>query len=451
MEPSAAPLGVQPVAEHVHAGVPVRKYRLDNGLTIIVWEDHQAPVASYQTWFKVGSADEEPGKTGMAHLFEHLMFKETSNIPEGEFDRMLESVGVNTNAATWADWTYYRENLPAAQLDLVMRLEADRMENMVLSSSQLETEREVVLNERLLRVDNDPEGRASEILYDLHFANHPYGHPTIGWMEDIRAISLEDCIAFYRHYYSPSNAAVVVVGDVDTSMVLELAARYYGHLEPQPRPALPTASMARRKGEHVELLRQPVTTTALALLYDAPAADAPGAQACQVLVEMLANMESAPLRRRLVEEEELATDLGAWHLGFRLDGCLEFQLNLAPGADWRDAVAIVDEECDRLVASLPDTSLVERGRNRRELGFLRSNFAVGSRANGLGHFETTVGDFSRFFDSARLIAETGPEDIRNAAGQTLVSDARTVVVSIPAEDPAPEGGKDLSEHEVHNG
>jgi len=217
-------------AEHRFGRNVIRKFFLDNGLRVIVWEDRSSPVAAYHTWFGVGSAQEHPGRTGMAHLFEHLMFKETKNLKAGEFDRILETNGVNTNAATWLDWTYYRENLPAEKLELVMRLEADRMENMVLNREQVDTEREVVRNERLLRVDNDPEGLADEVLYHRHFGEHPYGHPTIGWMKDIEAITLEDCFEFHRRYYCPGNAVVVVVGDVSTADVLDLAGKYYGHM-----------------------------------------------------------------------------------------------------------------------------------------------------------------------------------------------------------------------------
>lgn len=443
-----SPRRPQPVAEYIHAGTPVSKYRLDNSLSLIIWEDHQAPVAAYHTWFKVGSADETPGRTGMAHLFEHLMFKETRNLAEGEFDRTLESNGVSTNAATWADWTYYRENLPAGKLELVMRLEADRMENMILSARQLGAEREVVMNERLLRVENDPEGKASEVLYDLHYKGHPYGHPTIGWMEDIKAITLEECVAFHRYYYSPANASIILVGDVDTHEVLELAKRYYGHLEPQERPPQPAPSLRTgRKKQHVELLPLPVTTTALTLLYDAPEAGFPDAPACKVLVESLANVESAPLRQRLVEEEELVTDLGAWYLGFRLTGCLEFQLNLVPGADWQRVLAVVDEECAKFRAAPVGDRAVARGRNRKELGFLRSNFAVGSRANGLGHFETTVGDYRRFFQSAELIAGVGPGDVHRVAARYLDPDTRTIVVSVPNDDSHSEPDRGTDPHQ----
>ena len=196
--------------------IRVDKYVLPNGLRVLIWEDHRVPLFAYQTWFRVGSRHEQGGRTGMAHLFEHMMFKATSNHKEGEFDRIMEQHGAQTNAATWVDWTYYREKLPAGNLDLLCGLESDRMENLVLDEGQLESEREVVINERLLRVDNDPEGLLYEKLYALAFGrSHPYGWPTIGWMDDIRAISLEDCRDFYGRYYAPNNATITLVGDVD--------------------------------------------------------------------------------------------------------------------------------------------------------------------------------------------------------------------------------------------
>ena len=190
----------------------MHRWRLDNGLTVLVLVDASAPVASYHTWFNVGSRHEKPGKTGLAHLFEHLMFNETENLKAGTFDRKLEENGAETNAATWVDWTYYYESLPADRVKLAVKLEAERMARLVLREPQVASEKEVVANERRYRVDDDVEGAANELLYKTAFAEHPYGWPTIGWMEDIQGFTPEDCVAFYRTYYAPNNATVVVVG-----------------------------------------------------------------------------------------------------------------------------------------------------------------------------------------------------------------------------------------------
>ena len=300
-------------ASHTLGDARIERYRLtDNGLTVLIWEDHRAPVISFQTWFGVGSRHERRGRTGMAHLFEHLMFKATSNTPEGEFDRILESRGAQTNAATWVDWTYYKEKLPAGNLDLVCRLEADRMEHMILNEGQLESEREVVINERLLRVDNDPDGKLYERLYHLAYGDHPYGWPTIGWMEDIKAISLEDCLEFYRRYYAPNNATVTIVGDVTTSEVLETIARYYGHMPAQDVPAEgawvePVQTAARR--EELEL---PITAERGLFAWHAVSASDPDHAALEVLDELLTGGASSRLYKTLVTDMELCSGAGGW-------------------------------------------------------------------------------------------------------------------------------------------
>ena len=418
-----------------HKDFAISKHALANGLKIIIWEDHSAPVAAYQTWFAVGSGDEVEGLSGIAHLFEHLMFKETTNLKAGEMDRLLEQNGVNTNAATWLDWTYYTEQLPANRLELVMRLEADRMENMILNQKQLDTEREVVKNERLLRVDNDPDGQLYEELYHRHFGTHPYGHPTIGWMADIDGIKLADCLDFYRVYYSPNNAVVVVVGDVDTQEVLTLAQKYYGHLEAQPVPerTSPTPPPAVAEQRHVMPLV--VSAPRFIAVYNAPAMGHSDIMVVKVLNEVLFNSEGAPVRKRLVDDEQIATDLGAWHSGFRLGGTLELQVNLVPGADWESALAMVDEELEKFLAGQCPERAVEGGKNRREIGFLRSSMSVGARARGLGNYETTGGDFSSFFRQPAKLAAVDCEALMRVARELLDGKHRTVAVAVPKETP----------------
>jgi len=426
----------RPVLEFVlEDGARIRKFRLGNGLGIIVWEDHQAPVAALQTWFSVGSGHEVPGRTGMAHLFEHLMFKETANLREGEFDRLLELNGVTSNAGTWLDWTYYTENLPSQKLPLVMRLEADRMQNMVLSRQQLDTEREVVINERRLTVDNSPDGKASELLYCLHFGEHPYGHPTIGFMEDIGAIELEDCVRFYRHYYAPNNATIVVVGDVSTEQVLELAEKYYACIERHTVPEAKLVDAPVPESETVRTLELSLAAPQVNLLYGAPSLAHRSGAALRILNQIMFNSESARVRKLLVEDEETAVDVMGWYGGFRMAGVLEFQLSLVPGADWRRALSLTDRELDRLVREGCSERELAKGQNRIEIGILRTRMSVASRARHLGHYETTTGDFRDYFAAAEKVAEVSADEVREAAAGLLLRDRRTVVAALPKEEP----------------
>src|SRR5690242_15408956 len=206
----------------------VKRWRWPSGLGLITAIDRGAPVVSYQTWFRVGSRHEQVGRTGMAHLFEHLMFNQTETLPPGEFDRVVERTGGESNAATWVDWTYYRLSLPARDLALGVKLEAERMTRLVLEPTPVEAERDVVTNERRERVEDDVDGWLDEQLMAHAFTEHPYRWPTIGWMEDIRALSLPDIRAFYRTWYAPNNATLVCVGDFDEGAVLDLVASQFG-------------------------------------------------------------------------------------------------------------------------------------------------------------------------------------------------------------------------------
>jgi len=283
----------------------VERYRLSNGLTVIVLEDHSSPVFAFQVWLSVGSKHETVGRTGIAHLFEHLLFKESDNLGDGVFDRILELNGGRVNASTWVDWTYYRESLPTGpptlpddvpallqpppqdRLELVVRLEADRMAHMVINTEQVEAEREVVKNERRYRVDNDPEGKMYEALYEKAYTKFPYRWPTIGWMKDIDAITLDDCVAFYKTYYSPNNATIVVVGDIGTERLLTLLRRHFGPLERQEIPAFDPPDEPAQAAERRAELEMPLSSDKLLLGYHVPAQPHPDHPAVEVANELL--------------------------------------------------------------------------------------------------------------------------------------------------------------------
>jgi len=412
--------------------VHVQRFTLGNGLTVLVWPDATAPVFAYQTWFKVGSRHEEVGKTGIAHLFEHMMFKATSNHPEGEFDTLMEARGAQTNAATWVDWTYYREKLPKEHLELVIDLESDRMVNLVLEHDPLESEREVVKNERLMRVDNDPEGRLYETLYQRAFEVHSYGWPTIGWMEDIQNLSLEDCRTFYRRYYAPNNAVVVVVGDVDPETLLGLLQRYYGRLEAQAIPPEVVRVEPPQQAEKREVLTLPLASPKALYAWHAPAVTSPDYPTLEVMNEVLAGADSARLYKRLVTDLEICTEVSGWSSGWAQPGLYEIGLTLHPGAD----VARAEAELDALLDALCDAPVSEReiqkAVNGLEAGLLRGAADTGTRARRLGNAEVTTGDYRDYFRNQAALLRVTPADVQAIARAVLRRGNRTVVVGNPA-------------------
>ncbi|NUN14574.1 MAG: insulinase family protein [Myxococcales bacterium] len=411
---------------------PVEKYRLPNGLTVIIFEDHRAPVFSYHTWFKVGSRHEKPGKTGIAHLFEHLMFKETINTPEGEFDRLMEHAGAQTNAATWTDWTYYYEKLPTKHLELPFRLEADRMEHMVLGTHQLESEREVVINERSYRVDNDPEGKIYEVLYANAFgSNHPYGWPTIGWMDDIRSIQLADCMEFYGKYYAPNNATIVVTGDVDTSVVLNLIHRYYGHMKPQEISEAEVPPVVLQGEQRLEIELQ-LASDRLLIGYMCPSIRDSRTFSLSVLNEILFNGDSSRVTKRLVFDDELATDVHAWPASFRFSGLFQIDVTMKPGVSAEAALAVIDEEIHRLVtAGITDREL-QKAYNTLEADTVRHLLSCNSVANAFGLYESTTGHFSDVFHLNENTRKVTASDVVETAKHLLADAGRVVLFARPS-------------------
>jgi len=424
----------------------VVRYRLDNGLEVIIWEDHTAPVFSYQTWFRVGSRHDPKGCSGISHLFEHLMFKATTTRAEGEYDRIMEARGGQTNAATWVDWTYYKAKLPRWELDLVIELEADRMEHLALSSDMLEREREVVVNERLMRVDNDPEGLLSERMYREAFRVHPYGVPTIGWMEDIRRISLADCMRFYRTHYAPNNATIVVVGDVATTSVLAGIEARYGHLQAQEVPAEHTPREPAQADERRLTLSLPLSSPRLVKAWKAPPSGTAEHAALEVLCEIIVGGDSSRLQRTLVEELELASDVSGWVSSWAHPGLFELSITLRPGLGPDDVArieAIIDTSLEALLTSdtltlASGTAEFNKAKNGLEASFYRGLADVGARARALGHSRVTVGDWRDLWSEAARLAAVSPADVQRALAATLVGHPATVAVALPSGEPPPD-------------
>jgi zinc protease len=416
----------------------VERWRLDNGLTVLLVEDHAAPVFSWQTWFDVGSANETVGKTGIAHLFEHLMFKATKNVADGEFDKIMEARGGSTNAATWVDWTFYLSGLPAKgdNLELVAKLEADRMVNLVLNDAQVEAEREVVLNERRFRVDNSPDGLASEALYALAFDVHPYRWPTIGWEADIRAITTRDCLDFYRVWYAPNNATVVIVGDVDSAKTIGIVERSYGAIASQPVPEERLAAEPPQKAEKRKELALTIESEKLLVAWHVPGMTAAERPALQVMEQLAFGGNSARARRRLVDEQQIAVDVGSMLTPFKHPGLLEVKVEMREGKRGEEGLAALDSVLDRFAAEDVTALELTKARNQVELGFRHGLKTATERAEALGNMHLTAGDFRRLFDEVPRVRAVTAADVRAAAAALLAPANRAVLFARRSKTPS---------------
>lgn len=320
--PSTAFIGAAFAAAEIAPAA--ESFTLDNGLQVVVIPDRRAPVVTHMVWYKVGSADEQPGKSGIAHFLEHLMFKGTKTHPEGAFSKAVADVGGEENAFTSNDYTAYFQRIAKEQLPLVMGFEADRMANLVLTDEQVLPERQVVLEERSSRTDSEPSAQLGEALDAALWVNHPYGVPVIGWRSEIEQLNREDAIAFYDRYYTPNNAVLVVAGDVDAAAVRKLAEETYGKVarraEPGPRVRPQVQSLPAQRVVTLSDERVAQASTRMAWTAPSYATGEPGeAEALEVLAEVLGGGSTSRLYRQLVRDDGPAVSAGAYYRGSNLD------------------------------------------------------------------------------------------------------------------------------------
>jgi len=420
------------------------RFVLPNGLRVLLAPDDRAPVFAYQTWVQVGSRDEDPSRTGLAHLCEHLMFKGTRQHPSGEFDREMERRGTQTNAATWVDWTYYHEALAARDDNLatVVDFEVDRMCALVLDAETFASELEVVKNERRMAVDDSVGGTLNEQLYALAFDVHPYRSATIGSMAHLEQARPDELERFYRTFYAPNNAVVVIAGALEVIPTLRLLARRYGALAPQKIVRRERVSEPRQNEPREAHLARQVVAPQIALGFHGPAQRDDDFAAVQLLSEALVEGDNARLYRRLVTEEKIATEVEGALMPFAEPGLYEILLTLRAGADAARAVALVQEELDALATGLCEEE-IDKARHSLEVSFYESWRSPAGVAENLGHFEANFGDFAMAARGHERLLAVSEADLRRVATEIFRRGNRSCVVAHPTAD-APAA----SSHEV---
>ena len=405
----------------------IERYAMGNGLSILLIEDHAAPTVAYHTWFRVGSRHESPGKTGIAHLFEHLMFNETENLAAGEFDRELEELGAESNASTWLDWTHYDIAVPSAAFERVAELESERMQHLVLREPQVESEKEVVANERRYRVEDDVEGSVGEQLWATAFERHPYRWPTIGWMADIQGFTVEDCEKFYRTYYAPNNATLVLVGDLDPERALAKLQESYGGYRAAAIPEPPLEAEPEQIAERVRELTKMTPTWKLNLGYRSPALGHPDHLPLSVLTEVLFGGRSSRLVKALVRDREMAGDVRGSLSPLRDPGLLEIFVSGREGFRADQLQSAVDVEIDRVLAEPISPDELERAKARIELGLLQGLQTNEGKASTIGFYEVVLGNPAAGFERLQALSEIRPQQLRDLAVRYLGRNSRTVI------------------------
>jgi zinc protease len=409
----------------------VHRYTYPNGLKLLVVEDHSSPTFAYQTWFRIGSRDEIPGKTGLAHLFEHMMFKETKNHKEGEFDRILEAVGVEgENAFTNRDYTAYIQELPKNQLDLIASLESDRMVNLLVNEQSFRTELEVVQNERRFRTENNPDGTMYQDLFGLAFEKHPYHWPVIGYQADLDKMSAQNAMDFYKTYYSPNHATIVVVGDVDAGHVHDVIQKYYGGLLASSAPSHdipvePTQDAPRR-----ESLKLNIQVEKIVLAYHIPGIADADMPAIDVLQAVLSGGKSSRLYRALVDTG-IASSVDSEDIDDKDPTLFIIGVNLQKGRHATQAESVVLREIARLTSELVGDKELERARNKIDFGFYEGLGSAYLKAQFLGKYEALTKNFELGLLEQQRIQSVTPEQIMEVAKKYFMPSNRSVVSAFP--------------------
>ena len=413
----------------------LKEHRLKNGLRLIMNEDHSSPIISFQVWYNVGSINERPGITGISHLFEHMMFKGSKNVEPEEHSRIIQQNGGTDNAFTSKDMTAYFENLPSSQLELAVKLEADRMAHLRLTADTLLSEREVVKEERRLRYDNSLSGKLSERLYSTAFTRHPYQWPVIGWMSDIDAISLDDCKSFYRSHYAPNNATIILLGDIDPQEAISIVEKYFGHIPPAKltedmRPKEDAQKQARRKDLFVD-----TQFPWLAVAYHIPEAAHEDIPILGLIGNILTGGRSSRLYRKVIYEDQSALSVFTSVDNNKAPGLFTITVNsIKQGHTLEELTSVANDCLERLKTEMVSERELEKAINKMETNLifgLQTNFVRGMR---IGFSLARTGDPLGFVEKLENYRRTTAEEIQKVAVKYFTPENRTIIRLLPGED-----------------
>lgn len=408
----------------------VKRFVLPNGLRLLVLEDSSSPTFAYQTWFRVGSRDEEVKYTGIAHLFEHMMFKGTKNLPEGQLDRVLEQAGAEgENAFTSRDYTAYVQELPKDKLDLIAKLESDRMVNLIVNDKSFATEREVVQNERRMRNENSPDGLMYQEIFGLAFQKHSYRWPVIGYEEDLARMSSKEAREFYQDYYAPNRATVVVVGDVSAAEVLRTVVKYYGDLKPRELPEKIIPREPEQISPRHKTLKLNTQVQKIMVAYPVPSVIHEEIPALEVMRTVLTGGKSSRLSKALVDTGVM-TSIDAYDLDDKDPSILVFSGNLQRGKKATLAETIMLAEIEKFKRRPISQSELDRAKNSLQTDFFDGLSKPNEKAHFLGHYETISDSFRTGVEIFTKIGAVTATQVEAVAKKYLNPESRSVLMGV---------------------
>ena len=428
----------------VPVDLPIERHTLGNGLRVVLHRDDRLPLVALNLWYHVGSRNERPGRTGFAHLFEHMLFQGSQNVGTNEHFRYVQQVGGVANGSTWYDRTNYYETLPAHHLDLGLWLESDRMGFLLpaITAENLENQRFVVMNERRQRVDNQPYGRANERLHELLYPpDHPYHWPVIGYMEDIAAATLEEVRDFFRTYYVPNNAVLTLAGDFDPAAALCRVEDYFGDIPAGPAVAPVVPPLPPLGGERRDVLPDDVRLPRTYFGFRAPAYGDRLWYAADLLAAVLAGGKSSLFYRDLVYERQIAQDIGAYVAPSEAAATFSVISSARPGVEVEELDAAIAAHFEQAALAPPAEAELERARNKVLTDFYSALQKLDDRADLLSQFTTFFDDPGLVEREAEHYWDVTGQDIMDYAAAYLAPSERVRVAVVPrGPEPGPEPG-----------
>ena len=425
----------------------VKNWTLANGLNVLFLADHKAPIATVQVFYHVGSKDEHVGIRGVAHMFEHMMFKGSQHVAPEEHARLLKEVGGHVNAFTTEDLTAYHDTVPPSYVGFALELEAERMRLLKLFQATVDSERRVVEEEKRLRIDNDPIGKAIEKFRLLAFAKHPYNWTPIGTIEDLEKVTPADCQRFYDAYYQPNNATVIVIGDVDEPTVRKLIDQHFGPIPRGPEPARTSVEEPPQTAMRSETLRVEVQIPVVVGGYHIPRAADPDIPALEVLAAVLSSGESSRLHQRLVRREHLAVAAGGLVEALEHPGLFIVYAAYLPDRDANRVEVVLSEEIARVRDKPITPEELDKAKNQLAAAFVFGLQTVDGVAQALGRAQYVEGDWKRFVEGATRYLAVTAADVQRVAKKYLIDTTLTRVTlaqpspAAPAPPAPPAGGK----------
>lgn len=418
-------------AGNLKISFPVEKYKLENGLTVLLIEDHSVPMISYHTWYRVGSRDERPGVTGAAHMLEHMMFKGAKKYSGKDFDRILHENGVTNNAFTTTDYTGFYENLPSDKLDLIMDMEVDRMQGLNLSAEDLKSELQVVAEERRWRVDNNPHGLLRELLMSNLYQVHPYRWPTIGYMKDIDQYNVEKLRHFYETYYVPNNAVLSIAGDFDSSDIKKKIEKYYGTLKAKVLPVRVYEQEPKNKKYVKQKLKWQVSQASFALAFPGVAAGDPDSYALDLLSVILGGDRSSRLHQKLVYQKQQCSSISAFNMTNADPGAFMISAELKEKTSLEKVKNEILQQVLILQKNKVSFKELEKARNQTMMDYMNSLLTIDGKAQSVAINEIIFSDYQRLFSDLKRYEQITVEQIQNVAQKYLKPGSMVQVELLP--------------------